>query len=59
MIIQEIVTINDKQYKIDRNGVIRELSLGEGKRNRKPTLITKSDLHRIIKESVRLALKKH
>ena len=51
------VTINDKQYKIDTNGTISERSIGEGKRNRKPMLITKSDLHRIIKESVRLALK--
>ena len=50
--------LSGEWYKISKNGVvIKEDSIGEGKRNRKPTLITKSDLHRIIKESVRLALK--
>ena len=51
------VRLNGKWFKIDRNGEIKEPSIREGKRNRKPMLITKSDLHKIIKESVRLALK--
>ena len=51
------VRLNDKWLKIDRNGTIKEPSIGEGKRNRKPILITKSDLRKIVKESVRLALK--
>ena len=51
------VRLSGKWFKIDRNGEIKEPSIREGKRNRKPMLITKSDLHKIIKESVRLALK--
>ena len=52
--------LSGEWYKISKNGVvIKEDTLGEGKCNRKTALINKSDLSRIIKESVRLALKKH
>lgn len=52
-----IAQLNGKRYNLDRNGTINEYGIWEGKRNRKPTLITKSDLHKIVKESVRLILK--